>query len=75
MTTSQEFPLVSITIDVADFLKYLKERYSDHTAKSYVNYFRATKSNILFLGPYFDVLSIADFSSESSLILSSTDVR
>jgi hypothetical protein len=23
-------------IDVTDFLKYLKERYSDHTAKSYV---------------------------------------
>jgi hypothetical protein len=26
-------------IDVTDFLKYLKERYSDSTAKSYVNYF------------------------------------
>ena len=26
-------------IDVTDFLKYLIERYSEHTAKCYVNYF------------------------------------
>jgi hypothetical protein len=40
-------------IDVTDFLKYLKERYSDHTAKSYVNYF--DKYATVFFSPNPDV--------------------
>jgi hypothetical protein len=46
-------------IDVTDFLKYLKERYSDRTAKSYVNYFDKYATIFFNTNPDVQLLKLA----------------
>lgn len=46
-------------IDVADFLKYLIGRYSEHTAKCYLNYFDKYSTIFFSANPHVELLKLA----------------
>ena len=46
-------------IDVMDFLKYLIGRYSEHTAKCYVNYFHKYSTIFFSANPHDELLKLA----------------
>jgi hypothetical protein len=46
-------------IDVMDFLKYLIGRYSEHTAKCYVNYFDKYSTIFFSVNPHVELLKLA----------------